>query len=111
VGILLRSGRVSTVRGFAPSVFLKYQTVETARSGYLRISGWKAFSLLLFLFRRLEKEMKSRHGQWLKVIKKSVRTKRAETCKAATQRQPRPLQITARTARTANRQNRHNHIM
>jgi hypothetical protein len=32
----------------ASSVFLKYQTVVTARSGHLRVSGWKAFSLLRF---------------------------------------------------------------
>jgi hypothetical protein len=34
----------------ASSVFLKYQTVEGARSGHLRISGWEAFSLLRFFF-------------------------------------------------------------
>ncbi|WP_218778365.1 hypothetical protein, partial [Caballeronia sordidicola] len=32
----------------AVTVLLKYQTVVTARSGHLRISGWKAFSLLRF---------------------------------------------------------------
>jgi hypothetical protein len=35
-----------------------------------------------------EKEMKSRHGQWLTVLKKSVKTERAQAQKAATQ--PRP---------------------
>jgi hypothetical protein len=32
----------------AITVLLKYQTVVSARSGHLRISGWKAFSLLRF---------------------------------------------------------------
>ncbi|WP_218778430.1 hypothetical protein, partial [Caballeronia sordidicola] len=34
----------------ASSVLLKDQTVVSARSGHLRISGWKAFSLLRFFF-------------------------------------------------------------
>ncbi|WP_218778186.1 hypothetical protein, partial [Caballeronia sordidicola] len=34
----------------ASSVLVKYQTVVTARSRHLRISGWKAFSLLRFFF-------------------------------------------------------------
>ena len=34
----------------ASSVLVKYQTVVTARSGHLRISGGEAFSLLRFFF-------------------------------------------------------------
>src|SRR3954468_14350707 len=38
----------------------------------------------------LDKEMKSRHGQWLIVLKKTTNTKRAQAQKAATRHQPRP---------------------
>jgi hypothetical protein len=38
-------------------------------------------------FSPLEKEMKCRHAQWLTVLKKSVRTERAKTQKAATKHQ------------------------
>jgi hypothetical protein len=39
-------------------------------------------------FSPLEKEMKSRHGQWLIVPNKSVNKERARTWKAATRHQP-----------------------
>jgi len=44
-----------------------------------------------------DKEMKSRHGQWLIVIKKSAGTEPAKTQKAATGHQPQPLPATAQT--------------
>ena len=41
-------GGVQLLVVMASSVLLKYQTVVRARSGHLRIRGWKAFSLLRF---------------------------------------------------------------
>jgi hypothetical protein len=65
----------------------------------LRVERLKAFSLLRF-FVALDKEMTRRHAQWLIERKKSVRTERAKTLKAATRHRPKTTTTTLTTPLT-----------
>jgi hypothetical protein len=63
----------------ASSVFLTYQTVENCTLGTLKGPWWRGVFFASVSFSPSEKEMKSRHGQWLTMLNKLANNERVKT--------------------------------